>query len=414
MIEIVSTEYPTTKNFTDHSGEVINGIKILRYEGRDNHRQSVYECECPYCGNTFITKYNRLSRNDVKSCGCYKSKTEIANSKYNTLINTTINDLTIIGFHREKLRGDTEIYLDCECRCGNPVSKLSWYILSGKTKCCAECDSRKRAHQARLRSIKQRDKYVIPEDILSHIGETINSLLITDCVHTIIDGHGHNFYKCICECGAECEIEAWRVLNNITRMCKDCAKKYVSKRIIDANTTHGLSKSRLYKIFSGMKYRCYSPKSSRWKSYGGKGIIICDEWLNEENGFLNFYNWAMSNGYDDTLTIDRKDVNGNYEPSNCRWVTRAEQSRNKSDNVYITLVQHFDDKSIKYTFTQSTWSKITGLSIDCIIRRLTHKLHPWSVEKTLTTDSRGNPIILNIGPYLDLNRPEKYEKSIHD
>jgi hypothetical protein len=75
-----------------------------------------------------------------------------------------------------------------------------------------------------------------------------------------------------------------------------------------------------------MRQRCYNSKQKRYKDYGGRGITICDEWRMD---YQAFYDWAMANGYKDDLSIDRIDVNGNYEPSNCRWATAKEQARNK-------------------------------------------------------------------------------------
>lgn len=95
---------------------------------------------------------------------------------------------------------------------------------------------------------------------------------------------------------------------------------------------HGKCRTRLYKIFSMMKDRCYNPKSAAYSYYGGRGIAICSEWL---DNFMNFYNWAMANGYKENLTIERKDVNGNYEPDNCEWIPQSEQSRNKTNCHYI-------------------------------------------------------------------------------
>lgn len=89
-----------------------------------------------------------------------------------------------------------------------------------------------------------------------------------------------------------------------------------------SNNKHGLCNTRLYSIYTNMKTRCYNKNNSHYQYYGKRGIVICDEWLND---FKAFYDWALSHGYKDNLTIDRIDVNGNYEPSNCRWVTQHKQ-----------------------------------------------------------------------------------------
>lgn len=82
-----------------------------------------------------------------------------------------------------------------------------------------------------------------------------------------------------------------------------------------------------------MKERCYNIHNINYRHYGGRGIIVCDEWLRD---FINFYNWAMSHGYDDNLTIDRIDVNGDYCPDNCRWTDYETQGNNRRNTVYLT------------------------------------------------------------------------------
>lgn len=125
---------------------------------------------------------------------------------------------------------------------------------------------------------------------------------------------------------------------------------------------------RLNRIYNGMKSRCYRQTNSAYKYYGGRGITICEEWLctereeNKPKGWIAFKTWALENGYRDDLTIDRIDVNGNYEPSNCRWVTNKEQCNNTRRNRYIT----YNNK----TQTLSQWCYELGLKYHRVLLRL--------------------------------------------
>jgi hypothetical protein len=96
--------------------------------------------------------------------------------------------------------------------------------------------------------------------------------------------------------------------------------------------THGETKTRLFKIWSSMKERCYRPTARNYLRYGGQGIAVCDEWKND---FVCFRDWALANGYSDSLTIDRLDNSGNYEPSNCKWSTYSDQNKNRKSNIYF-------------------------------------------------------------------------------
>ena len=129
-------------------------------------------------------------------------------------------------------------------------------------------------------------------------------------------------WVCSCECGTEVTVEPYNLRTGHTGSCGCLQRDRTSK----ANMTHGMRKTRLYRIWYCMKNRCYQQSYHAFHHYGGRGIKVCDGWLHD---FQAFYDWAMANGYRDDLTIDRIDSNGNYEPSNCRWTTMAEQNKNK-------------------------------------------------------------------------------------
>lgn len=130
---------------------------------------------------------------------------------------------------------------------------------------------------------------------------------------------------------------------------------------------HNLSKTRLYNIWKLMKQRCYNCKYTQFKDYGGRGIIVCEEW---NESFLSFHSWAMENGYEDNLSIDRIDGNKNYEPNNCRWTTKTMQQNNTRRNKYIEY------NGEKHSVSQ--WAKILGVSRGCLQKRINKG---WSFEK---------------------------------
>ena len=131
----------------------------------------------------------------------------------------------------------------------------------------------------------------------------------------------YGIYKCGF-CGTEFKAIKYNISSGRQKSC-GC---YHIKKARESNTKHGFGYTRIYKIWGDFKNRVLNPKNKSYNDYGGRGITICDEWKND---FKSFYDWAMSNGYSDELSIDRIDNDGNYEPSNCRWTTRTIQSRNQ-------------------------------------------------------------------------------------
>lgn len=186
------------------------------------------------------------------------------------------------------------------------------------------------------------------DDYKDKIGERHGKLVIVEILER--NERGRYVAKCQCDCGNIHYSELGCVLYDKVGSCGCTRKMYKGIRL--------RSQERLYRIYHGIRERCYNPKSPSYKNYGDRGIIVCDEWLED---YATFREWALENGYSDGLTIDRIDVNGNYEPSNCRWLNWVDQCNNKRDNFRIT----YNDE----THTASEWSRITGIDKQRIIHR---------------------------------------------
>lgn len=269
---------------------------------------------------------------------------------------------------------------DVTLRCSGCGKIIHRMMIQGRNKwselikTCKDCEDRKRKDD--LEKSEKRKK----DEILSHIGKTYGDYLITDVKFGIPDkligkcqvcgcekeisypsiknGHWkddkcHKHYvqpikydksyigkqygrltvidvkdkcvrkfKCRCDCGNIYYAVACDLENGSVKSC-GCLQREISE--------NSVSSDRLYCVWNGMRNRCYNPNHKGYESYGGRGITICEEWLND---YLKFKAWAYSTGYDENAekgecTIDRIDVNGNYEPSNCRWITIQEQQKNK-------------------------------------------------------------------------------------
>lgn len=184
--------------------------------------------------------------------------------------------------------------------------------------------------------------------------------------HLVRDG---TYWKCKCVCGKE-------IIKNHSVLARRDIKSCGCKNDYKHPTTHNMSNTKLYNVWKSMRGRCYRKSDKRYKYYGGKGVTICDEW--REN-FMGFYEWSIRNGYKENqgLSIDRIEVNGNYEPKNCRWVTAKEQANNTTTNKIIEY------KGVKLTLSQ--WCDKLNLSYPTTIARLS--VYGWSVE-----DAFGIPI----------------------
>lgn len=180
--------------------------------------------------------------------------------------------------------------------------------------------------------------------------------------------NGQSMWNCLCDCGNQCIVCGSHLLNGNTKSC-GC---YKNELIGNRRRIHGQCKSRLYNIWENMKHRCLNSKASNYNNYGGRGITICNEWC---DSYETFSKWALNNGYDDSLFIDRIDNNKGYCPDNCRWATRLMQNRNQRSNHRITYQNE--------THTLSEWAEIKGLSRSCLDTRINRR--HWSIEDALNT-----------------------------
>lgn len=181
----------------------------------------------------------------------------------------------------------------------------------------------------------------------------------------------HKFYKCLCDCGNIRIVQDSHLKTGNTKSCGCYRKEDASKKF----TKHNKSADKLYGVWQTMKQRCYNKNNKSYNNYGGRGIIVYSEWKNE---FMNFYNWAINNGYDSGLTLDRINVNGNYEPNNCRWVNQLNQQNNRRNNRFITYLGE--------TKTLCQWSRVLNIPSFTLRKRL-YDLN-WSIEKAFNTPVR--------------------------
>lgn len=199
-----------------------------------------------------------------------------------------------------------------------------------------------------------RDKYPRCRDLK---GDIFGKLT---CIEIV--GKGKNnvaLWRCRCDCGNEVVIGARSLTKGERKSC-GCLR-----------TKHGLRETDLYEVWKSMRSRCFSKSNASYERYGARGITICDDWME----FKPFYDWAMSNGYKNGLTIERIDNDGNYEPSNCKWATYAEQALNRSSNNLISY------KGMVQTIKE--WADLYNINYGTLRSRICR--YKWSIKRALET-----------------------------
>lgn len=261
-------------------------------------------------------------------------------SEFKDLTGQRFGKLTVIkrvdDYVSEK--GRREKRWECQCDCGNTTIVKEARLNENGTKSCG-C----------LRLLKG--------NFIDITGQKFGRL-------TVIEIAGRNkgriMWRCKCDCGNEAIIPSYYIRTGASKSC-GCLIKENGEKIAPKVTKHGGTHTRIYRIYCGMKERCCNPTCDAYHHYGGRGIKICDEWLGE-NGFKTFREWALSHGYEENLSIDRIDNDGDYCPENCRWVDVKTQSNNKRDNIYLEYNGE--------VHTAIEWSEILEISYSRILDRV--------------------------------------------
>lgn len=198
-------------------------------------------------------------------------------------------------------------------------------------------------------------------------GQRFGRLLVIDRApnHICPGGSYAVVWNCVCDCGKHVQVLANSLRNGNNKSC-GCYRR-------DKRTTHNKRNTRLYNIWANMRQRCNNANHKQYADYGGRGITICDEWAD----FETFYQWALANGYTESLSIDRIDNNKGYCPDNCRWADDSTQANNKRNNRIITF--NGETKPL------GQWAIALGIDINILRTRL---YKGWSVDRALSTPCR--------------------------
>lgn len=264
--------------------------------------------------------------------------------KFRDLTGQKFTRLTVLkrveNSHRNTIR-----YL-CKCDCGNIKTVEAEALTKGKTKSCGCLGKENRFN-------------TVHKDLT---GQKFTKL-------TVLKYLGKSTWLCKCDCGNETKVSTYHLNSGTVKSC-GCLR-HIAHYI---PFKHGVTGSPIYKRWQNMKNRCYYKKDKEYHNYGARGITVCEEWKDD---FMSFYDWAITNGFSEELTLDRIDVNGNYEPSNCRWADLETQSTNRRNNRFIEI------NGVTKTITQ--WIKLSGTPENTVYGRLKKG---WSVERALFEKSR--------------------------
>ena len=252
-----------------------------------------------------------------------------------------------------------KVYWICKCDCGTLKSVNGSSLRRGTSKSCG-CESAKSLSNRNTKDLtnKRIGKLTV-------LGRT-----------PYVPGHKLSWI-CLCDCG-----KMVLYTTSQLRTYKSCGclhEESRQKHISEYHAIHGNPKERLYHVWNNMRYRCFNKNHQDYPNYGGRGISVCDEW---KGNYLSFREWAYKNGYDENAptgqcTLDRIDVNGNYEPSNCRWVDTKKQASNRRRCRFFVI--DGEQRSL------SDWCELYGASRNLVYSRVQNG---WDIKRALTEPKR--------------------------
>lgn len=320
-------------------GDIFGKLKVIELfsEKKYSANKNIFyaKCKCE-CGNIVDIKTTELNCDKRKDCGCVYIETKLWSEEEERILRENFASMT----NKEvgELLGRTEEAV---------ARKLSKLNLTKPSK-------------------------------VPIIGQKYGKLEVLEIFEMFKYGSHRNIARCKCDCGRTKDLLAANVFNGDRTDC-GCGQREFVKNL---NYKHGKSKfgnSKIYGVWMGMKNRCYNTKMKSYKNYGARGIIVCDEWKND---FCEFEKWALAHGYEDDLSIDRIDNDGNYCPENCRWATAEEQSKNTRRNIWI---EAFGERKVLGDWVQDPRCKVGRYGLKKRIQQ------GWSSEQAITTPPREKP-----------------------
>lgn len=316
------------------AGQQIGYLKVLERCGNNKNGKVLWKCLCTACGKEYVTTSSQLRKKvKNKSCGCLMGKRkDLSGQKF--------GHLTALSYYGVGENESGAQWL-CKCDCGKEIVVSAKNLIHHDITSCGCMKTR-----------------------CNLIGHRYGRLLVVSKAES---KNGRAYWNCVCDCGNTKVVSSCCLSTGKTTSC-GCYKREKAKKLWSTSRSKDL---KLYNIWCSMKNRCYRVKDTGYANYGGRGIKICSEWLED---YENFYQWAMTNGYEHGLEIDRIDYNGDYCPENCRWVDRYVQANNKRNIKKYTI----NGK------TQSLAEWCREYSLDYyLVRQRVYKMG-WTIEQALT------------------------------